>query len=180
MDVFEAIQQRRSIRAYLDKPVPQDKLLRILEAARLAPSAVNREPWHFIAVTNPEKRKALAKGMFAKFLAQTPLVIAACGDKKASPEWYIFDTALAVENIILNAVNEGLGTCCVGSFDEKQVATLLGIPDNLEVLLLIGVGYPKEKLDLSRKVMHIVRKRKILSEVASFDEYGKEPTLEQV
>jgi nitroreductase len=180
MDVFEAIQQRRSIRAYLDKPVPRDKLVRILEAARLAPSAVNREPWHFIAVTNPEKRKTLSEGMFAKFLARAPLVIVACGDKKASPDWYVFDTALAVENIILTAVNEGLGTCCVGSFDKKQVAALLGIPDNLEVLLLIGVGYPKEKLDLSRKLMHLVRKRKILSEVASFDKYGKEATLEQV
>ncbi len=71
MDVFEAAQERRSIRAYLDKPVPQDKLERILEAARLAPSAINREPWHFIAVTDAEKRKALSKGLYAKFLAQT-------------------------------------------------------------------------------------------------------------
>ncbi len=179
MDVFEAVQQRRSIRAYLDKPVPQDKLERILEAARLAPSAINREPWHFIAVTDAEKRKALSKGLYAKFLTQTPLVIVACGDKKASPDWYAIDTALAVENLILTATSEGLGTCCVGSFDEKQVAALLKVPDNFEVLLLIGVGYPKEKLDLSGKFMRLVRKRKILSEVASVEEFGQRLTPEK-
>ena len=160
MNVFEAVQARRSIRAYLDKPVPQDKLERILEAARLAPSAVNREPWHFIAVTDAEKRKALSKGLYAKFVAQTPLVIVACGDKKASPDWYVIDTALAVENLILTATSEGLGTCCVGSFDEKQVAALLKVPDNFEVLLLIGVGYPKEKFDLSSKLMQFGAEKK--------------------
>ncbi len=180
MNVFEVVQERRSIRAYLDKPVPRDKLERILEAARLAPSAVNREPWHFIAVTDAEKRKTLSKGLYAKFLAQTPLVIVACGDKKASADWYVIDTALAVENLILTATSEGLGTCCVGSFDEKQVAALLKVPDNFEVLLLIGVGYPKEKLDLSRKFMSLVRKRKILSEVASLEEYGKRLIPEKV
>lgn len=180
MDVFEAVQERRSIRLYLDKPVPRDKLERMLEAARLAPSAVNREPWHFIVVTDVEKRKALSKGLYAKFLAQTPMVIVACGDKKASPDWYAIDTALAVENLILTATSEGLGTCCVTSFDEQEVAALLKVPDNFEVLLLIGVGYPKEKLDLSSKFMQLVRKRKILSEVVSVEEYGKRLIPEKV
>ena len=67
MDVFEAVQERRSIRAYLDKPVPREKLEKILEAARLAPSARNAEPWHFIAVTDAEKRKALSKGILQSF-----------------------------------------------------------------------------------------------------------------
>ncbi len=125
MDVFEAVQERRSIRAYQDKPVPREKLEKILEAGRLAPSAKNIEPWHFIAVTDEEKRKILSKGIYAKFLAQSPLVIVACGDKKASPDWYAIDVALAVENMILTAVSEGLGTCCVGSFDEKEVKEVL-------------------------------------------------------
>jgi nitroreductase len=180
MDTFEAVQERHSIRAYLDKPVPREKLEKILEAARLAPSAGNAEPWHFIAVTDAEKRKALSKGLYAKFLAQTPLVIVACGNKKASPDWYAIDTALAVENIILTAINEGLGTCCVGSFDEKQVASLLKVPDNFEVLLLLAVGYTKEKLDLSSKLLRLVRRRKILSEVASLEEYGKRLIPEKV
>jgi nitroreductase len=180
MDTFEAVQERHSIRAYLDKPVPREKLEKILEAARLAPSAGNAEPWHFIAVTDAEKRKALSKGLYAKFLVQTPLVIVACGNKKASPDWYAIDTALAVENMILTAINEGLGTCCVGSFDEKQVASLLKVPDNFEVLLLLAVGYTKEKLDLSSKLLRLVRRRKILSEVASLEEYGKRLIPEKV
>jgi nitroreductase len=138
MDVFEAVQQRRSNRAYQDTPVPREKLEKILEAARLAPSARNTQPWHFIAVTNAKTRKILSKGTYAKFCAEAPLVIAACGDKKASPDWYAIDVALAVENMILTAESEGLSTCCVGSFDEKEVRETLKVPDNFEVLLLLA------------------------------------------
>ena len=173
MDVFEAAQERRSIRTYQDKPVPREKLEKILEAGRLAPSAKNIEPWHFIAVTDAEKRKALSGGMWAKFLAQAPLVIVACGDKKASPDWYAIDVALAVENMVLTAVSEGLGTCCVGSFSEKDVKAVVKVPENFEVLLMLAVGYIGEKLDLSSKLLHLVRTRKTLSEVASEEEYGK-------
>jgi nitroreductase len=173
MDVFEAIQKRRSIRAYQDKPVPREKIEKILEAGRLAPSARNSEPWHFIVVTDKEKRKALSGGMWAKFLSQAPLVIVACGDKKASPDWYAIDVALAVENMVLTAVNEGLGTCCVGSFDEKDVKAVVKVPENFEVLVMLAVGYPSGKLDLSSKLLNLVRTRKTLSEVASEEEYGK-------
>ncbi len=167
MDVFEAIQERRSIRAFTNTPVPREKLEKILEAARLAPSAKNIEPWHFIAVTDLEKRKILSKGRFAKFVAESPVVIVSCGDKKASPDWYAIDVALAVENMVLTAISEGLSTCCVGSFDEKEVKQAIGVPENLEVLILLAVGYSREKLDLSRKVLHLIRSRKTLSEVAS-------------
>ena len=173
MDVFEAAQERRSIRSYQDKPVPREKMEKILEAGRLAPSARNIEPWHFIAVTDAEKRKALAKGLFAKFLVQAPLVIVACGDKKASPDWYAIDVALAVENMVLTAVSEGLGTCCVGSFSEKDVKAVVKVPENFEVLVMLAVGYPSRKLDLSSKILNLVRTRKTLSEVASEEEYGK-------
>jgi nitroreductase len=173
MDVFEAIEERRSIRKYQDTPVPREKLEKILEAGRLAPSAKNCEPWHFIAVTDPEKKKALSKGTWAKFLTQSPLVIVACGDKKASPDWYAIDVALAVENMVLAAVAEGLGTCCVGSFEEKDVKSVVKIPDNFEPLLMLAVGYPSEKVDLSRKILNLMRTRKTLSEIASEEEYGK-------
>ena len=173
MDVFEAIQERRSIRSYQDTPVPREKLEKILEAGRLAPSARNSEPWHFIAVTDKEKRQALSKGLYAKFLTQAPLVIVACGDKKASPNWYAIDVALAVENMVLTATSEGLGTCCVGSFDEKDVKAVVKVPENFEVLVMLAVGYAREKLDLSSKLLNLVRTRKSLSEVASEEEYGK-------
>ncbi len=180
MDVFEAIQQRRSIRSYQDTPVPRELLEKILEAGRLAPSANNKEPWHFIAVTNAEKRKDLSKGMWAKFLVQAPLVIVACGAKKISPDWYAIDVALAVENMVLTAVSEGLGTCCVGSFDEKEVKALLKIPKNFEVLVMLVVGYGGQKLDLSSKLLKIVRTGKSLSEVASLEEYGKRLIPEKI
>ncbi len=173
MDVFEAVQQRRSIRAYQDKPVPREALEKILEAGRLAPSARNFEPWHFIAVTDAKKRRALSKGGFAKFLAEVPLVIVSCGDYKASPSWYAVDVALALENMILTATNEGLGTCCVISFKEKEVKTLLKIPENFRVLVLLAVGYSREKVDLSSKLLNLLRTRKTLSEVASEEEFGK-------
>ncbi|MGD0996619.1 MAG: nitroreductase family protein [Candidatus Bathyarchaeia archaeon] len=173
MDVFEAVQERRSIRAYKDTAVPREKLEKILEAGRLAPSAKNIEPWHFIAVTDGEKRKILSKGRYAKFLAEAPLVIVACGDKKASPDWYIIDVALAVENMVLTATSEGLSTCCIGSFDEKEVKETVKVPSNFEVLLLLAVGYSREKLDLSSKLLHLVRSRKTLSEVASEETFGK-------
>jgi nitroreductase len=173
MDVFEAIQERRSIRAYQNTPVPREKLEKILEAARLAPSARNAEPWHFVAVTDIEKRQVLSKGRFAKFLAEAPVVIVACGDKKASPDWYAIDVSLAVENMVLTATSEGLSTCCVGSFNEKEVKAAVKIPDNFEVLLLLAVGYAQEKLDLSSKLLHLMRSRKTLSEVASEETFGQ-------
>jgi nitroreductase len=173
MDVFEAIQERRSIRTYQNKPVEREKLEKILEAGRLAPSAKNIEPWHFIAVTDPEKRKVLSGGTWAKFLSQSPLVIVACGDKKASPDWYAIDVALAMENMVLVATSLGLGTCCVGSFKEKEVKTVLKIPENFEVLIMLAVGYPGNDIDLSSRLLNIVRTRKSLSDVASEEEYGK-------
>jgi nitroreductase len=180
MDVFEAVQERRSIRAYLEKPVPRDKLEKILEAARLAPSARNIEPWHFVVVTDAEKRKALSKGKFAKFLVEAPVVIVACGDVKASADWYAVDVCLAVENMVLTAVGEGLSTCVVGSFDEAQVKEVVKVPKNFGVVVLLAVGYPLEKLDLSRKLLQMMRTRKTLTEIASMEEYGQRFVPEKV
>ncbi len=172
MEVFEAIQERRSIRAFIDQPVPRKIMEKLLEAARLAPSARNIEPWHFIAVTDKEKRQTLSKGRYAKFVAQAPLVIVACANKKASPKWHSIDVALAVENIVLTAVSEGLGTCVVGSFEEKEVREVLGVPLDFEVLVMVAMGYAGQKLDLSSKLLHLVRTRKTLSEVASEEVFG--------
>jgi len=173
MDVYEAIEKRKSIRNYEPTPVPKEKIEKILEAARLAPSASNLQPRHFIVVTDAEKRKALSGGMFAKFLRQSPVVIAACGDEKTSPKWYAIDVAIAVENMVLAATGEGLGTCWIGSFDESQVKAVLKIPSNLRVVVLLAVGYPSDKESLTSKVLRIVRKRKSLDEIVSVEEYGK-------
>jgi nitroreductase len=172
MNVFEAIEKRRSIRNYETAPVPDEKLQKILEAARLAPSASNVQPRHFIVVTDSERREALSSGMFAGFLKQAPVVIAACGDEKKSPKWYAIDVAIAVENMVLAATGEGLGTCWIGSFDENKVRAILKIPQNLRVVVLLVIGYPSGKESLGSKVFRLVRKRKSLDEIVSIEEYG--------
>jgi nitroreductase len=172
MNVFEAIEKRRSIRSYESTPVPEEKLEKILEAARLAPSASNVQPRHFIVVTDKERRDALAAGMFARFLKQAPVVIVACGDEKKSPKWYPIDVAIAVENMVLAATGEGLGTCWIGSFNENKVRDALRIPENLRVVVLLAVGYPSGKEGLGSKVLRFVRKRKSLDEIVSIEEYG--------
>jgi nitroreductase len=174
MDVFEAIQNRKSVRSYELTPVPKKTLTKLLEAARVAPSANNTQPWHFIVVIDTEKRKELSKGTYAKFLVNVPVVIVACGDMKASPDWYAVDTSLALENMVLAATGEGLGTCYVGSFNEGQVKKLLGIPENFCVIALLAVGYPREKEGFTTKIYRLAnRKRKKLQEIASAEEYGK-------
>ncbi len=172
MDVFETIQKRKSVRSYERKQIPREKLEKILEAARIAPSAKNVQPWHFIVVTNEEKKKELSKGIFAGFLKEASVVIVACGNVKASAEWYSVDVSLAVENMILTATSEGLGTCLVGSFGEKQVKVLLGIPENFSVIVLLAIGYAQEKTDLSRTLVRLVRRRKTLSDIVSVEEFG--------
>ena len=177
MDVFEAIQKRKSVRSYELKPVSKETLEKLLEAARIAPSAANIQPWHFIVVTDAEKRKELSKGIFAKWLSGAPAVIVACGDTEASPDWYAVDTSLALENVVLAATGEGLGTCYVGSFNEAQVKKLLRIPGKYCVIALLAVGYAKEKEGLTSKFFRLAsRKRKALEEIASLEEYGQSLT----
>jgi nitroreductase len=174
MDVFEAVQKRHSIRAYEQTPVPDDKLKSVLEAARKAPSAGNIQPWHFVIVKDREKRETLAKGgRYARFLAESPIVIVGCGDRKASPNWHAVDVAIAMQNMALTATAEGLGTCWVGSFNEDKVRTLLKLPDNLSVVALMALGYPRGKLDIQGKILHLVRRRKNLNKILSFNEYGE-------
>jgi len=173
LDVFEAIQKRKSARAYEATPVSKETLGVVLEAGRLAPSAKNIQPWHFIVVTDKNKRKALSKGTYAKFLGKVPAVIVLCGDQEASPDWYIVDVALAGENMILAATNEGLGTCWVGSFDEKDVQSQLGIPTNLRVVALMAIGYTKEKESIARRILSRVQRRKTLTEITSWEMYGQ-------
>jgi nitroreductase len=171
MDVFEAILARKSVRAYDSKPVPNDVLMKVLEAGRLAPSASNRQPWFFMAVTDPEKRKALTGGPYAKFLKESPVVIVGIGDPQTSAEWHVVDVTIALTQMVLAATNEGLGTCWIGSFYEDKVKEALGIPGRLKVVAMLAVGYPREKMDLGAKILRM-RNRKPMEEILSFDQFG--------
>jgi len=173
MDVFEAIQKRRSVRSYLPDEVPEEKIERILDAARLAPSAGNMQPWHFVIVRDAEKRRILSRGgVFAWFLSESPVVIAGCGNRKASPNWYTVDTAIAMQNMVLTATAEGLGTCWIGSFSENQVKRVLKIPEDYRVVSLLAVGYPKDDRSLIDHVSDLVDRKKDLRNIASLEEFG--------
>ena len=130
MDTFEAISARKSVRAYESTPVPKEVLEKVLEAGRVAPSAANIQPWHFIVVTDAEKRKVISRGPYAKFVTQSPVVIVACGNAKTSAKWHEIDVSLAIENMVLAATSLELGTCCIGGFIEADVRKLLAVPED--------------------------------------------------
>ncbi|MEW6523055.1 MAG: nitroreductase family protein [Bacillota bacterium] len=141
MNVFEAIQNRRSIRRYRPDPVPQDALLRVLDAARLAPSAGNRQPWRFVVVSDASMRRELVPACRGQqFVGQAPVVIAACATE-AGRKWNQVDLAIAVDHMTLAAHASGLGTCWIGAFEEEAVKQLLGIPAGVSVVVLLTLGY---------------------------------------
>ena len=148
MDVIDVIRDRRSIRAYADRPVEREKIDRLLEAARLAPSASNRQEWRFVVVTEADKRKALSRAANdQEFVAQAPVVIAACAEHdghtmRCGQQSYPIDVAIAIDHITLQAVAEGLGTCWIGAFYEEPVKEILNIPAEIRVVELLTVGYP--------------------------------------
>ncbi|MFH0963586.1 MAG: nitroreductase family protein [Planctomycetota bacterium] len=151
MDVMKAIGERFSCRAYLEKEVEEAKLKRVLEAARLAPSARNMQDWSFVVVRDRETRRKLsdcAKGQ--KYVAQAPVVIAAVGTNieytmTCGHHTFLIDVTIAVDHLTLAAVEEGLATCWIGAFHEDQVRSLLGIPGTCRVVALLPLGYPAER-----------------------------------
>ncbi|MCX9081909.1 MAG: nitroreductase family protein [Candidatus Methanoperedens sp.] len=150
MDVYKAILSRRSIRAYESRDVEEDKLDRVLEAGRLSPSAGNRQERRFVVIRDAGTRKALSEAAKDQvFVAQAPVVIAACSVESeyvmsCGQLAYPIDTAIAVDHMTLQAVEEGLGTCWIGAFDEKKVKKILSIPDTVRVVTLLPLGYPRK------------------------------------
>jgi len=160
MKVAEAIATRQSVRAYEDRPVEPEKLQRILEAARLAPSAKNLQEWRFIVVQDSELRRRMIEAANGQsFVGQAPVVIAACaeGTDYTMPcglPCYAIDVAIALDHLSLAAVEEGLGTCWIGAFDQQKVKKLLGIPEEICVVELMPLGYPADSpRPKSRKAM---------------------------
>lgn len=143
MEVFEAIKNRRSIRIYQSDSIPAEKTNKLLEVARLAPSAANRQNWKFIVVNDGEIKKKLVKACNnQEFVSTAALVIAGVVDP--SQKWHQVDLSIALEHIVLEAVELGLGTCWIGAFNEDEVKRLLKIPQEKKVVALLTVGYPSE------------------------------------
>jgi nitroreductase len=145
MSVFDVILSRRSIRRYEDKEIPQDVLDKIVEAGRQAPSAANRQPYHFVIVTDAELKKAIS-GLISRFVKTAPVVIVGCANPKAmlTGKWSTVDTTIALENMVLAAWSLGVGSCWIGSFNEEKVKSSLKIPQDWKVVALVCFGYPAE------------------------------------
>jgi len=177
MDVMEAIKVRRSVRAYGPEEVPEEVMRRVFEAGRLAPSAFNYQPWHYIVVMDERMRDELSKAAkFGKFLREAPVVLVACGDTKRSPGWNQVDVTISLQQMVLMATAEGLGTCWIGKLDKERVRELLDIPESWDVVAMLTMGYPREKVDLVAKVARS-GKRKEIGEIFSRERFGNELSL---
>ena len=181
MKLMDLIQKRQSARKYTDKPVEADKLNRCLDAATLAPSACNAQPWKFIVVDDPPLVKKLAKGTwnrvisFNKFVEQAPVIIVitmekspfvpTIGGRIKNKEYPLIDIGIAAEHFCLQAEEEGLGSCMLGWFNEKEVQRLLNIPKSRKIGLLISLGYAPDDYRIRKKI------RKDRSAVVSYNKY---------
>jgi nitroreductase len=174
MDFYEVIKTRRSVRSYKKDPIPDDVLKRVLNAARIAPSGNNRQPWKFIIIKDEERKKKmveLCEGQ--KFVAEAPILIVACGRNIHYNRggWMgdysmIVDVAIAMDHLTLSARAEGLGTCWIGSFDNEGIKKFLGIPEDVNVVALTPLGYPK-KPDVFKET----KDRKNLEEIICYDKW---------
>lgn len=155
MDVFEAIKSRRSIRAFTEDPVSEEEVEKLIEAARSAPSAGNIQPWEFVVVRDPERKKGLCEAALDQtFIEEAPVLIVVCANVWRSGQGYgsrgvnlysLQDTAAATQNMLLAATALGLATCWVGAFQEEQARKILNIPDGVRPVAIIPIGHAAEK-----------------------------------
>lgn len=179
MKFLELIQKRQSVRKYSPKAVEKEKILRGIEAARLAPSACNAQPWKYIVIDEPKLKEKVARETFStiapfnKFALQAPVIIAIVmekpnflsqfGGRVKDKDFYLIDIGITAEHFCLQAAEEGLGTCMLGWFNEKAVIKLLGIPLRKRIGILITVGYAADELRQ--------KKRKEITDMSSYNKY---------
>lgn len=165
MPLIDVILSRRSVRSYEKKNIPEDVLSKILEAGRQAPSAMNRQPWRFIVLTDYEIKEKLSHGRWNRFVKDSPVTIVGCayvGDFYTR-KWSTVDTTIALQNMVIAAWVIGVGSCWIGDFRENEVKNLLDIPDNWKVVALVTFGYPAEKPEGEWK--------KPLEEIVSYNKF---------
>ena len=164
MSFIDLARKRYSVRNYLERPVEREKLLKVVEAGRIAPSAVNNQPWHFIVVDDEETKEQLAGAYPRQWFRKAPTVILVCGDHKQSwkrgdgKDHCDVDTAIAATHMTLAAADMGLGTCWVCAFDSQKCHSLFNLPRSIEVIALLPIGYPAEEGNADR---HNTARKKI-------------------
>ena len=149
MNFLELSKKRYSVRGYLSKPVEEEKLAYILECARLSQSAANFQPWMLYIIKDENVKSQINQIYPAKWMSQAPIYIVICGDK--SRAWVReydkkvhtdIDGSIITENLCLAAADCGLGSCWIGHFDPKLISNILGLPENLDPMAILTIGYP--------------------------------------
>ncbi len=169
MDFLELARNRYSVRSYKPDPVEKEKLDRILEAARLAPTAVNLQPFQLIVIHTAKREAELLRIYNKKWFVQPPIIICACGllakswARKDGKNYNDVDVAIVMDHLILAATAEGLGTCWIGAFDQAAAKEVLGLPDGVEPIAFTPLGYAADRPPR--------KKRKPLSELVRYEKW---------
>lgn len=179
MELKEVLQTRRSVRKFLDKPVEHEKINACLDAARLAPSACNSQPWHYIVIDDPQVKEKFCAAVFSgassisKWASKAPVLVAVVSDKGSvisrlggflrRTEFYLVDQGISGEQFVLRAWDLGLGTCWIGWLDAKKAAQFFNLPKGKQIEHLIALGYPAET--------PAPRARVTLDEMSSYNKY---------
>lgn len=176
MRFLELVRHRQSVRAYTARPVEREKIERCLEAARLAPSASNAQPWHFVVVDEPQGVRELARAAYNRFVRTAPVLVAlVCepgravtrlGGWLAWRDYRLIDLGLTAGHFCLQAAEEGLGTCMLGMFNQRRAKRLLGVGPGRRVQMLITLGYPQEA-EIREK------SRRSLERIRSYNRYAR-------
>jgi nitroreductase len=166
MSLVNAILSRRSIRRYEPKPIPKKALDKILEAGRMAPSAMNRQSWHFVVVTDDTVKHELSNGLYNRFIRTAPVVIVGCAHRdRIAGELSVISAAIALENMVIAAWALGIGSCWIGAFQEGKIKRLLAIPEDWEIVGFVTFGYPAETPKPKAK--------KPLEEITSYNKFSR-------
>jgi nitroreductase len=177
MEFIDVVASRKSVRDYLEKEVEEEKLIKILEAARLAPSWANKQCCKYIVVKDKVKIAELS-GTLVSWMKQAPVVIVACADPKESGskngmDYYLVDVGISMQQLVLAATNFGLGTCWIGGFDEVKVKKILEVPEKIKAVALSPLGYAADMGLRSKfiKTLGGTDKRKPLTEMVHQDKW---------
>lgn len=181
MPLLDLLKQRKSVRDFLDKPIEREKIMMCLEAARVAPSACNSQPWKFIIVDDRELKSKLCDTAFSgiysmnAFCKTAPVMVAVVSEKSKflakiggmfrETKYYLIDIGIACQHFVLQAEDLGLGTCWIGWFDEQAVKSILNVPRNKKMDILIALGY------YDRERLGSEHSREPMDKIASFNSY---------
>ena len=169
MEFQELIEKRYSVRAYKPDPVPDESLQQVLQAARLAPTAANRQPFQLIVIHTAGREAELKRIYGRDWFVQPPVVICACGVpaqgwvRRDGKNYTDVDVTIAMDHLILAAADLGLGTCWIGAFDPQAAREVLGLPDGVEPIAFTPLGYPADRLG--------AKKRKALDELVRHERW---------